>query len=238
MSDSPYDFSSSDKTSFEEDQPQEEGPQFGAVDIVEAFTAMRHEWRGQSKESRGIAEQIQAAVAAIQDLEAKLLDRVPESSDQAGEASKQLAQLIAESDHQFTRAVRAIEQAETNRRLCDEAESHAVKQSISSLSALARWLARPLLKLLEEQHRAREQTQESSAIEGLNLVLARLRRSMKDLDIQRVDTEGQPFDGNTMNAIGTMDSSEHPSGHVAEQISPCYRWQGQVLRFADVRVAK
>jgi molecular chaperone GrpE len=68
-------------------------------------------------------------------------------------------------------------------------------------------------------------------------VLARLRRSMKELRIERIETQGQPFDANIMNAIGTIESSEYPSGHVAEQFSPGYRWQGQVLSFADVCVA-
>ena len=237
MSDSPHHFSSSENTSFEEDQPQEETPQFGVVDIVEAFTAMRHEWRGQTKESRQLAEQIQAAVATLQDLETKRLERASESSSPAGEESKKFVQLIVETDHQFTRAVRAIEQAEAHRRLREAEDARAVERYYATLSAPARWLARPLFNFLTEQRQTREQTSENPALEGLNLVLARLRRLMKELDIERIETEGQPFDAQTMNAIGTMESAEHPSGHVAEQLSPCYRWHGQVFRFADVRVA-
>ena len=236
MNDSPYDLSSSDETSIEEDQTQDEGPRFGAVDIVEAFTAMRHEWRGQVKESRDLAEQIQAAAATLKDLETKLLNREKEIVDDPSESAR-LAYLIAETDHQLTRAVRAIEQAETNRKLRAGAEAGAVEQCAAGMNALARWFARPLVAILREQRRAQETPAENPASEGLNLVLARLRRSMKEHNIERVETEGQPFDANTMNAIGTMNSSEHPSGHVAEQLSPGYRWRGQVLRFADVRVA-
>ncbi len=237
MNDSSHNLSSSEKTSYEEDQPQGEGPQFGVVDIVDAFTAMRHEWRGQTRESRELAEQIQAAVATLQDLETKLLDRVAEKDRPATDDSNALAQLVAETDHQFTRAVRAIEQAETHRQLREEEEAQAIERYYSSLSAPVRWCARPLFNFLTEQRQAREQRSENPGLEGLNLVLARLRRSMKELGIERVETEGQTFDGETMNAIGTMDSAKHPSGHVAEQVSPCYRWQGQVIRFADVRVA-
>jgi molecular chaperone GrpE (heat shock protein) len=49
---------------------------------------------------------------------------------------------------------------------------------------------------------------------------------------------GKPFDGTTMNAIGTVESTTIAAGYVAEQISPCYRWKSAVLRFADVRVAQ
>ena len=79
MSDPSYHLSSSDNGPFGGGQPKMEEPQFGVIDIVEAFTAMRHEWRGQTKESRQLAEQIQAAVATLQDIKMKLLDRAPPS---------------------------------------------------------------------------------------------------------------------------------------------------------------
>jgi molecular chaperone GrpE (heat shock protein) len=41
-----------------------------------------------------------------------------------------------------------------------------------------------------------------------------------------------------MRAIGAVESVDCPSGHVVEQLAPAYRWQGRLLRFADVRVAK
>jgi molecular chaperone GrpE (heat shock protein) len=61
---------------------------------------------------------------------------------------------------------------------------------------------------------------------------------MNDRDIDRLDTEGSEFDANTMRAIGAVESVDCPSGHVVEQLAPAYRWQGRLLRFADVRVAK
>ena len=106
------------------------------------------------------------------------------------------------------------------------------------MNPLARWFARPLLRFLTEQRQRVDHPSESAAVEGLNLVLARLRRSMKESHIERVDTQGQSFDANIMNAIGTVKSSDHLSGHVVEQFSPGYRWRGRLLRCADVRVAE
>jgi len=60
---------------------------------------------------------------------------------------------------------------------------------------------------------------------------------MHEQEIERLDVQGQPFDADTMHAIGTVASTACPPGSVAEQLSPAYRWQGQLLRFADVRVA-
>lgn len=238
MNESAFNFRSSDEPSIEEDQSQEEGPQFGAVDIVEAFTAMRHEWRGQTKESRDLAEQIQDAVRKLQELEAQWLTWTVENQPDDSQEAKQLARLIADADHQLTRAVNAIGQAERNRRARDEADQAAIKQYFGGLNALARWLARPLLAFILEQQKAKDSTTENPAVEGLSLVLSRLRQAMNEHQIERSDALGLPFDGATMNAIGTVDSSDYPPGHVAEQFAPCYHWKGQILRFADVRVAK
>lgn len=215
----------------------DEIPQFGALDIVEAFTAMRHEWRGQTKESRALAEQLQAAVMNIQSLESKLLASVADNRPDDSTEARQLVLLIIDTDHQLSRAVAAIAQWETNRRLRQEADAKAVERHFAGMSRVARWFARPLLKFIGELRPMDGPVTETPAIEGLNLVLARLRRVMRERGIERLDVEGQPFDANTMHAIGTV-ATDCPSGHVAEQLSPAYRWQGRFLRFADVRVAK
>lgn len=230
MNDPAFNLESSEETSLRE---EEAPPEFGLVDVIEAFTAMRHECRGQTRESRAAAESVRAAVETIQGLEAKLLACAAESST---DESRRLAELIADIDHQLTRSVSAAVQSETNRKRREESEADAVERYFEGMNAVARWLARPLLTFVLEQRRGRDQTAENPAIEGLNLLLARLRRMMQEHHIERIETLGRAFDAKTMNAIGTVDSRDHPSGHVAEQLSPCYRWHERLLRFADVRV--
>jgi len=223
----------------------EEIPQFGAVDIVEAFTAMRHEWRVQSKESRALGEQIQGAAAnllsvesCLQSLESKLLAGAGEPRPQTSVESKPLAMILVETDHQLSRAAAAIAQWEANRKRRDATDAQALEHSIAAMSRLARWFAQPLLALLANRRSVQESTAEHPAIEGLNILLARLRRLMREQGLERLDTEGLPFDADTMNAIGTVEAADYPSGHVAEQFSPAYLWKGQLLRFAEVRTAK
>jgi molecular chaperone GrpE len=238
MNDSPSNWESSSDASSCDVPPRDEVPQFGAVDIVEAFTAMRHEWRGQTKESRALAEQIQSAVTNLQSLEAELLARTANNRPEEPGDSKQLAKIIVETDHQLTRAIAALEQWEASRRLRMAADANAVERYFAGMSAISRWFARPLWTFIADGRRVQESLPDDPAIEGFNLVLARLRRAMNEQQIERLDTHGQAFDASTMHAIGTVASPECPSGHVAEQLSPGYRWQGQILRFADVRVAE
>jgi molecular chaperone GrpE len=218
-------------------------PQFGALDIVEAFTAMRHELRGQTKESRALAELIQGAAANIQSLESKLRGLVtdtPVDDDRSADttAAKPLVQGLIETDHQLSRAVSAIAQWEANRTLRAEADTKAVERYFAGMNRLARWWARPLFTFITEQRCVPDSSAQNPAITGLDLVLARLRRMMNEHDIERLDVVGQPFDASIMYAIGTIETADCPSGHVAEQLAPAYRWRGGLLRFADVRVAK
>ena len=170
-------------------------------------------------------------------LETKLLARATASPLDDASESKRLAQLIVETDHQLSRAVASIGQWEETRNSQAIEESRAIEEGVAKMGGLARWFARRLLAILAERRAAREPDLGSPALEGLSMVLARLRQSMRDQGIDRVDVLGQPFDAESMHAIGTVASSEFPAGHVAEQLSPAYRWRNRVLRFADVRVA-
>lgn len=209
-------------------------PEFGLVDVVEAFTAMRHEWRGQSKESRAVAEAISAAAQTIAGLEEKLQSQF---NDGIAVDAQQLAAGLAETEHQLSRATDAIRVASTNRTTRDQTTAEAIRAYFDRMPRLARWFARPLLTFTLEQLAPATSAAESTEIEGMNLVLGRLRGTMKQLGIERHNTVGEPFDAAAMNAIAATDSSEYPPGHVAEQLAPGYRWRGRQLRFAEVIVA-
>ena len=75
-------------------------------------------------------------------------------------------------------------------------------------------------------------------MQGFELLLARVRRQMQQCEIERVDVLRQIFDAETMNAIDVIDVPAVPSSHVAEQLRPAYLWRGNLLRCAEVRLAK
>jgi len=208
-------------------------PQFGLLDMVEAFTAMRHEYRGQAKEGRELTQQLQASTDEIRRLESKLQSLVAcHSTDEA----HKFVRLITELDIQLTRAVDATiktEAAQRKQRLDEQSE---LRNAARSLSVIGRWFARPLILKIESTSQA-DDVEMPSVAEGLTLLLSRMREMLRDNEIERLDTIGLPFDAEHMNSIGRIESESVPPGHVAEQISPGYRWRGNMLRFADVRVS-
>lgn len=212
-------------------------PQFGAVDIVEAFTALRHEWRGQTRETRAVGEQIQAAAASLGSLEQKLqslLETRPQR-DASDSETAPLVNVIIEAEHQFSRAVAAVSQWEETRRARELAATAAIDASLAKVNWLARWLARPQLQVLAALRGPAAEG--SPALEGLNMVLARLRRMMVEQTIERRDVQGLPFDATLMHAIASVVAPNVPPGHVSEQFSAAYFWKGRLLRFAEVRVS-
>jgi len=214
-------------------QPQE--PEFGLLDVVEAFTALRHEFRDQTTQGRELAATCGNAVEQIQKLENDL-QRV--LADSVTSDAKRLGILITEVDSQLTRAIDAISDAEITR---DADHARLVRQEIdgtfAGLNVLQRWIARTFYRSVQACL-ARRPESTNRVTEGLRMVLAKLRSAMQENAIERIDVLGKPFDPETMNAIGTVDSQEYPAGHVAEQLLPTYLWRGDVLRIAETRIAR
>lgn len=77
-----------------------------------------------------------------------------------------------------------------------------------------------------------------SSVEGLQIGLQRLDRALERQGLIAVSAVGQPFDGETMQAIEAVEGTGRPHGTVTEEIRRGYRQNGAVFRFAQVKVAK
>ncbi|MCP4786567.1 MAG: nucleotide exchange factor GrpE [Fuerstiella sp.] len=217
-----------------DDDVEQEQPQFGLLDVVEAFTAMRHEYRGQAKEGRELAQQLHASTDEIRQIGLNLKNFVAcHSTDEA----HQFVRVIIDLDTQLTRAVDATIRSEAVRRRRQSDQQAALRNVVKSMSPIARWFARPLIRQVEPAGESLPD-ETSSVTEGFSLLLARLRQTMDENEIERLDTLSLPFDAEVMNSIGTIESADLPPGHVGQQLSPGYRWRGNLLRFADVRISK
>jgi molecular chaperone GrpE len=241
MSESFSDFGSppapaGDKAAIEEPASGQLAPSdFGLVDVIEAFTAMRHEWRGQTRESRELAESIKATAASLQELQKTLIEQAASASSDDGE---ELAKVIVDVDSQLTRAIGVVVAAEAGRIERIERDRKAIEDFFGQMNFFARKVARPLMVFATRRLSDAGATESGTATEGLKMLLSRLRRRMKEQQIERLDAVGRLFDPEEMNAIDSVPAVDCPAGQVVEQMSPGYRWRGRLLRFADVRVAR
>ena len=219
----------------------------GALDIVEAFTALRQELKLQVRSGR---EMQQSLSEAMQRLEQRVEQRVEQgivaaqsSNASAPSEGRKLAEAIADIDESLQRAVESLTQ---NVRVPSEKPTWLA--SFDRLVARAPWLARKFaartfaeiraILVQAEQAFLSAEKLPSTVIQGFELLMARVHRQMQQCEIERVDVLRQPFDAEVMNAIDVIDAPGVTSSHVAEQLRPAYRWRGSLLRYAEVRLAK
>jgi len=74
--------------------------------------------------------------------------------------------------------------------------------------------------------------------EGLIMTLRRLDRLLADRRIVAIDTVGRPFDPRLARAIATIQDSVAREGIVVEELRPGFIWEDELLRAAEVTVAK
>ncbi len=77
---------------------------------------------------------------------------------------------------------------------------------------------------------------EDKVRKGFELVYAELLGSLEKAGLERIETDGKPFDPNVHEAVRFEDGDGDPM--VAETMRPGYRLKGRVLRPAMVKVAR
>ena len=248
MNDLPYQPMSSDpieSPNSESNERRESGAEdapelFGAMDIVEAFTALRQELKMQVRNGRDLQQALSDGLGRIEQRVAA--QPTHEDSVAASEEPRQLAEAVAEMEESLQRALEALPPRPTpsqKTNLIDGFDA-AVRRASWGARTFAGKLLLELRELVEQA--ADEATEREAMLDstrrGLELLLQRTLRLMQQCDIQRVDVLHQPFDAEAMHAVDVVDDPSVPSSHIAEQIRPAYRWRGRILRYADVRIAR
>jgi molecular chaperone GrpE len=98
----------------------------------------------------------------------------------------------------------------------------------------------PVLDNLERALNAAEQQGDQTAlIEGLQQVHGQFRRTLEEFGLKEVAAHaGHQFDPNLHEAVAQASSTEHPEGHVLEQLQRGYKLADRLLRPARVVVSK
>jgi molecular chaperone GrpE len=98
-----------------------------------------------------------------------------------------------------------------------------------------------LLPILDDFDRALESVPQEigdhSWFEGVALVHRKLTTILENVNIERIEAVGQPFDPNYHEAVLQEESDEHDSGIVIRELQPGYKLEDRVIRPAMVIVA-
>ena len=102
-------------------------------------------------------------------------------------------------------------------------------------------LLRELLPVVDNLSRAIEHAEESDSkalLEGVDMTLSEFGKVLEKFGVQPVEAIGQPFDPDCHEAMGQLETDEHPPNTVVQEMQKGYTLNQRLLRPALVMIAK
>lgn len=220
-----------------------ESHSIGLFQVIEEFTALRHELKLQTKSARSLDERTVDTLEALEAAMGQFRSVEPKEREAAHAAAKPLVEALVELDDALRRGRTVLETA--RQRILEESP----KQLQDRLDELwrkqpwwKRWVSRPLYEATREacSRHAAELHREilDSLLEGYRLIQGRLEKAMDKEEILRMDCVGKPAEPNSMTVVEAVRDPSRPPGTVVEEVRPGYYWKSKVFRFAEVRAVQ
>jgi len=250
----PTDFSEPET---EETNSQREGnlerlPEVGLRQLVEAFTAMRHESKLQTKSSRGLVDTVQSSLASLdasmhqlqaaaqsqeaqhQRTEARWAQEKKSAQWSADEVALPWIEALIELDEALLRGAQTFEGT-------SQQQAETLDAQLQELPWWQRWtvglwhrqLRQQCLEAMEKRHAENF----AHMKEGSALIRKRFQRVLHEHEVHRIECVGCPVDPETMNVVELVHSSGVEPETVVELVRPGYKWRDKVIRYAEVRAA-
>jgi molecular chaperone GrpE len=220
-----------------------ERPEFGLIDLVREFTALRQELKLETKSSRNLQEQAEALLPPLRQAIEHFRSVAPREEQAVWNAGKALAEGLATLDEALERGRSQIERA---RELLVDEQARALTSALDELLKSQSWFRRRRFRRYHEQvmEVVRKDAQGprrqwfESLLEGYGLMQNRLRRVMQAEDIERIDCLGREVDPELMIVVEVVDEPDVPPHTVVEELRRGYLWRGRVVRHAEVRASR
>ncbi len=224
-------------------QPSNANSEFGLYQLVEEFTALRHELKLQTKSARGLEAESQSQLAALRLAIEAFRSVEPNEALAAWSAGKGLAAALADLDDALSRGRTQIERA--GKALIDE-PTRALPIALDELYSRQTWIGRLLGRGYHRQARAlaashgRKEREAlfAALLEGYGLIQGRLTRALAAERIERIATHGRPVDPELMIVVEVVDAPDKPPAVVVGEVRQGYIWKDRILRCAEVRVSR
>ena len=220
-----------------------ESREFGLIDLVAEFTALRQELKLQTKSTRGLQEQTESLHPPLQQAIEHFRSVAPREEQAAWTAGKPLAEGLATLDEALERARGELEKA--RQAILDESVQE-LEGDLEQLFKRQSWFRRRRFRSYHEQvvqavTRWRQGDRRrwfDSLVEGFGLMQNRLRRVMQAESVERIECLGEPADPERMIVVEVVHDPELPSHTVVEVLRSGYLWRGRVLRYAEVKASR
>ena len=231
-------------------QPSSDGDDFqdddaavNLLQMVEAFTALRHELKLQTKSSRGLEQSVSTALDGLNQATDQLRSVRAREAVSVERAMKPLVEALVDLDEALVRGVsvlrRAQQQATDNVLMQLQ---NRLDEQFQQLHFWQRWRARPWherAKTVLAQTAADQYARAfDPLLEGYRLIGARLQQTLAAGDVRRIECLGDPVDPARMTVVELIDAPDAEPETVVDVVRPGYEWGDKVIRYAEVRAAR
>jgi molecular chaperone GrpE len=213
------------------------------LQLVEAFTALRHELKLQTKSTRGLEETVQTTLAGLERAAAQFQSVTAREDQAAAQAAKPLVEALIDLDEALRRGATAIELID--RRIAEQAPQQmqaALDERFAQLSTWRRWLSRrwqaEVRDVCQQQAAELHGRMFAALMDGYQLICARLQRTLAEREIRRMECLGRHVDPGQMTVVELIDDAAAEPETVVAELRPGYTWRNKVIRFAEVRAVR
>ena len=211
----------------------------GLMDVVAAFTALRQDIKLQTKSVRALQETAESAILAMQAAAGQFESVEPREAETARQVSVPMAESMADLYEALYRMQDVMKRGQQRSRESIAESADLIRQAAREKPFWKRIFLLPFADELaartEQQFCEIQEPAIASLLEGLELVLRRLERAMRECELEPVKCLNRPVDVNCMTVLEAVETDEHPAGTVIGVVREGYRYRGQILRFAEVR---
>ncbi len=150
---------------------------------------------------------------------------------------KELRDKAAKADENWDKFLRATADLENYRK-------RAIREREEYVRAATERVVAALLPVLDNFERALEAFEQhkgdtTALLDGIKQIQVQFRRTLEESGLQEVIAHaGHAFDPNLHEAVGQIESDDHPEGAVARQLQRGYKLANRLLRPARVVVSK
>jgi molecular chaperone GrpE len=155
----------------------------------------------------------------------------PGAETPAADAQAELDQLRGERDQLKDRLARL--QAEF-----DNARKREIKERTDARDYALQNAVEPFLSVMDNFALALKSEGAAAQLRaGVELILKQMEDALRGLNVQPVESVGAQFDPRIHEALGSIETVEHPDHQVLEEIRRGYKLRDKLLRPALVRIA-
>lgn len=152
------------------------------------------------------------------------------------DASQQVSSLEKELQRTREQYLRALADFDNYRKRVERERASAARSG-------KRKLILGILDVLDSFDRALAQMQkmkraDPAIIEGLDAIRRKTAGILEAEGVTPFESKGKAFDPEFHEAVASLDTNEHPPGTVVDEFRRGYLWDGELLRPAEVRVAR